>query len=150
MTDLERLKWPDPVLRVKDEMDLHALAQAYGYAVFSMADGRPVTHDTYPSRAAARRFAERKTHDLLLILEVQPDGMTYKEANAVLIYERTLNNMGIQSPDSLEDEANSGALSMPANRHDRRRMAIQLKRGTPLYPPHVSYGNLPQLIRKVR
>jgi hypothetical protein len=150
MTDLERLKWPDPVLRVKDAMDVHAVAGAFGYAVFSMQDGRPLTMDTYPSRAAARRAGERKTGDLLLILEVSPDGMPYNEANAVLKYERTLNNMGVQSPDTLEDEANSGALSMPRNRHDRRRMAAQLRKGSPLYPAHVPYGNLPNLIRKAR
>lgn len=150
MTDLERLKWPDPVLRVKDTMDLHAVADASGYAVFSMQDGRPITMDTYTSRGEARRFARRKTQDLLLILEVQPDGMTYREANAVLMYERTLNNMGVQSPDSLEDEANSGALSMPRTRHDRRRMAAQLRKGSPLYPAQVPYGNLPNLIRKAR
>jgi hypothetical protein len=130
-------------------MDLHALAgKAHEYAVFSMADGRPVTMDTYPSRAAARRYAQRKTLDLLLIIEVLPDGMPYREANAVLMYERTLNNMGVQSPDSLEDEANSGALSMPRNRHDRRRMAAQLKKGSPLYPAHIPYGNLPNLMKK--
>lgn len=150
MPDLERLKWPDPVLRVKDAMDVHAVAGAFGYAVFSMQDGRPLTMDTYPSRAEARRAGERKTRDYLLILEVSPDGMPYNEANAVLLYERTLNNMGVQSPDTLEDEANSGALSMPRNRHDRRRMAAQLKKGSPLYPAHINYGNLPQLIRKVR
>lgn len=143
MPDLERLKWPDPVLRVKDTMDMHALAGSHGYAVFSMADGRPVTHNFYPSRAEARRFAERKTQDFLLILEIQPDGMTYREANAVLTYERTLNNMGIRSPDTLEDEANSGALSMPRTRHDRRRMAAQLRKGKPLYPAQIPYGNLP-------
>lgn len=149
MSDLERLKWPDPVLRVKDAMDLHALAgMAHRYAVFSMQDGRPITMDTYVSRAEARRFASRKTQDLLLIIEVLPDGMPYNEANAALKYERTLNNIGVQSPDTLEDEANSGALSMPRNRHDRRRMAKQLKTGSPLYHPGISYGNLPNLIRK--
>jgi hypothetical protein len=147
MADTERLKWSDPVLRVKDEMDMHALAQGFGYAVFSMADGRPVTHDLYPSRGEARRFAERKTQDFLLILEVQPDGMTYKEANAVLTYERQLNNMGIRTPDTLEDEANSGALSMPRTRHDRRRMAAQLRKGKPLYPAQIPYGNLPSFKR---
>jgi hypothetical protein len=147
MTDSERLKWPDPVRRVKDQMDLHALAGGYGYCAFSMEDGRPITPDCYPSRAVARRYARRRTQDLLLIIEVQPDGMTYREANAVLMYERTLNNMGVQSPDTLEDEANSGALSMPRNRHDRRRMAAQLKSGKALYPEYIPYGNLPTLLK---
>jgi hypothetical protein len=147
----ERDLWPDPVKRVKDEMDFHAVARMAGdgeqggYAVFSMQDGRPITHDVYPSRREARRMAEKKTTDFLLILEISPDGMPYNEANAVLCYERALNNMGVQSPDALESEENSGILSMPRNRHDRRAMAAQLKSGKPLYPNHVTYGNLPSL-----
>ena len=136
--------WPDPVKRVKDEMDMHAVVHDIGYAVFSMQDGRPITHDAYPSRADARRFAEKLTTDFLLIIEISPDGMPYNEADAVLKYERTLNNMGMRSPDSLETEENSGLLSMPRNRHDRRRMARQLITGRALYPESVSYSNLPQ------
>jgi hypothetical protein len=148
--DLERAKWPDPVLRVKDAMDLHALAGAFGYAVFSMQDGRPITNDTYPSRARARISGEKKTRDFLLILEVQPDGMTYREANAVLSYERTLNSMGYRTPDSLESEENSGALSMPRTAHDRKRMAKQLVTGKSLVPDSNAYGNLPYFLRKVK
>lgn len=148
MTDMERLKWPDPVLRVKDAMDLHALAGGFGYAVFSLNDGKPVTNDLYPSRGAARRFAEKRTTDHLLIIEVQPDGMPYREASAVLQYERALIAMGVRSPDSLETEENSGLLSMPRNRHDRRAMATQLRRGQALYKPDQTYGNHPGLIRK--
>lgn len=144
----ERDKWPDPVRRIKDEMDFHAITGSRGYAVFSMQDGRPLTHDTYPSRREARRAGEKQTSDFLLILECQPDGMPYNEADAVLRYERTLNNMGVRTPDSLESEENSGLLSMPLNRHDRRRMAAQLKSGKPLYPDYVSYGNLPNLLRR--
>ena len=156
--DIERDRWPDPVKRVKDEMDFHAVAisaggiglsdqSTYPYAVFSMQDGRPITHDTYPSRAEGRRICEKLTTDFLLILQVSPDGMFYNEANAVLLYERGLNQMGVRSPDSLESEENSGILSMPRNRHDRRAMAAQLKKGKPLYPDHVTYGNLPSLRR---
>jgi hypothetical protein len=139
----ERDKWPDPVKRVKDEMDFHAVAGGFGYAVFSMQDGRPLTHDTYPSRALARKAGERKTSDHLLILEVQPDGMPYNEADAVLKYERALNSAGYRTPDTLESEENSGLLSMPRNRHDRRRMARQLKTGKALYPAETDYTNLP-------
>src|ERR1700733_581083 len=139
MTDLEREKWPDPVRRGKDEMDLHAVAGGSGYAVFSMQDGRPITHDTYPSRRDARRFAEKLTTDFLLILEVQPDGMPYREANAVLCYERSLNAAGVRTPDQFEDEQNSGMLSMPRTKHDRRRMAKQLISGKPLLPEGLPY-----------
>jgi hypothetical protein len=116
-----------------------------GYAVFSMQDGRPLTHDLYPSRARARQAGEKLTADFLLILEAQPDGMPFNEAAAVLHYERQLNNAGMRTPDSLETEENSGVLSMPRNRHDRRRMAKQLITGKPLYHESVSYGNLPNL-----
>jgi hypothetical protein len=146
----ERAKWPDPVLRVADEMNMHAAAHTpgdpFGYAVFSMETGTPVTHDLYPSRARARQSAEKITSDHLLIIEMQPDGMPFREAEAVLKYERTLvYNLGVRSPDSLETEENSAILSMPRNRHDRRRMARQLKTGKPLYHESVSYGNLPNL-----
>jgi hypothetical protein len=144
-----REKWPDPVLRIADEMGMHALAimagGERGYAVFSMQDGRPLTHDLYPSRARARQAGEKLTTDYLLILEAQPDGMPFNEAAAVLHYERQLNNAGMRTPDSLETEENSGVLSMPRNRHDRRRMAKQLITGKPLYHESVSYGNLPNL-----
>jgi hypothetical protein len=145
----QRDKWPDPVKRVKDEMDYHATVIMAGgdrgYAVFSMQDGRPITHDLYPSRARARQSAEKLTTDYLLILEAQPDGMPYNEADAVLKYERSLNSAGMRSPDALETGENSGLLSMPRNRHDRRRMAKQLITGRPLYHESVSYGNLPNL-----
>lgn len=149
----ERLKWPDPVLRVKDMMDLHAIAMQNGiveggYAVFSLQTGMPLGDRLYPSRAAARRDAEKKTSDHLLIIEAQPDGMPHNEAAAVLKYERTLISMGCRTPDSLETEENSGLLSMPRNRHDRRRMAAQLRKGKALLPAEVPYGNLPNMIRR--
>lgn len=150
MTDTERLKWPDPVLRVKDAMDVHAIAMHEGateggYAVFRLSDGVPMSGALFPSRAAARKEAERKTRDHLLIIEAQPDGMPFREAEAVLKYERTLIGMGIRSPDTeyLETQENSGLLSMPRNRHDRRAMTAQLRKGKPLYPPEITYGNLP-------
>lgn len=149
MTVSERDQWPDPVKRVKDAMDLHAVAGGRGYAVFSLQTGHPLTGDTYSSRGEARRFGERKTTDHLLILEVCPDGMPYREAAAVLQYERQLINAGVRTPDSLETEENSGLLSMPQNRHDRRRMAAQLKKGSKLTPDDVPYGNLPSY-RKVQ
>lgn len=152
MTDTDRLRYPDPVLRVKDEMDMHAVAitqggyefagTGYGYAVFSLQTGIPVTHDLYPSRGDARRIAERKTTDALLILQVQPDGMPYREAEAVLKYERGLYAAGMRTPDYMETEENSGLLSMPRTKHDQARMARQLLAGRPLTPEGVAYSNL--------
>lgn len=146
--DSERLKWPDPVLRVKDAMDLHAVGGGRGYVAFSLQTGVPQSPFSFPSRALARREAEKHTSDHLLIIEIQPDGMPYNEAAAVLQYERTLISMGVRSPDVLETEENSGLLSMPRNRHDRRRMAKQLKSGRPELPADVPYGNLPFFLRK--
>lgn len=145
----ERELWPDPVRRVKDEMDMHAVAKGQGYVAFSLQDGRPIGHNSFPSRGAARKYAEKRTQDHLLILEIQPDGMTYKEADGCLRYERTLISAGYRSPDSLETEENSGALSIPRTKHDRQRMARQLLSGRPLLPAGMPYGNLPSGIRKV-
>lgn len=133
--------WPDDVKRVKDAMDLHAVAGMAGnYMVCSLQTGKPVTNDCYPSRMVARRFAERKTTDALLILQVAPDGMTYKEAEACLKYERTLYAAGFRTPDHFETEENSGLLSMPHNPHDQKRMIRQLVSGRPLPGIH---SNIP-------
>lgn len=137
-------EWPDEVKRVCDAMNMHTLAgSAHLYAVFSLQDGRPITNDVYPSRAHARRMANRKTQDHLLILEVQPDGMQPNHAAACLKYERTLISAGVRTPDHFETEENSGLLSMPEHPHDRKRMIRQLKTGKSLYPESVPYGNLP-------
>lgn len=145
----ERDKWPDPVRRVKDEMDMHAVAKGSGYVAFSLQTGRPIGHDSFPSRGIARKYAEKHSQDHLLILEIQPDGMTYKEADCCLRYERTLVSAGFRSPDTLETESNSGLLSMPRTKYDRKRMARQLLSGRPLLPEGTPYGNLPSGIRKV-
>lgn len=142
--------YPDDVKRVKDAMDMHAVAGGYGYAVFSLQTGIPVTNDLYPSRGDARRMAARKTQDHLLILEVSPDGMPYNEAQACLNYERTLIARGFRSPDSLETAENSGLLSIPRTKHDKQRMIRQLASGKPLLPEGLPYGNLPSFLRKVR
>lgn len=148
-SDLERLKWPDPVLRIKDEMDLHAVAGGSGYCAFNLQTGKPMSRgNTFPSRAAARRNAEKRTMDHLLILEVQPDGMPYQEADAVLRYERAMISAGIRTPDQFETEENSGLLSMPRQASDRARMMRQLQTGKPLYPADVPYSNLPAFTKK--
>lgn len=143
--------YADDVRRIKDAMDLHAVAGSKGqYAVFSLQTGKPIGHNVYPSRAAARKYAERRTTDALLILEVQPDGMPYNEAKAVLHYERQLYSMGVRTPDHFETEENSGLLSMPRTAQDRQRMARQLIAGVAELPKDMPYGNLPYYLRKVR
>ena len=149
----KRESWPDPVLRVKDAMDFHATVMhegivAGGFAVFSLQTGIPVTNDLYPSRGAARRIAEKSTTDALLIIEAQPDGMTYREADAVLRYERTLFAQGFRTPDEFETEENSGILSMPRTGYDRARMIKQLVSGKQITPDNRPYGNLPAAFRR--
>jgi hypothetical protein len=117
-------------------------ASGYGYAVFNLQTGIPVTHDIYPSRGDARRIAERHTTDQLLILQVRPDGMPFREAQAVLTYERALISAGLRTPDFMETEENSGAMEMPHRSWDRQRMARQLRNGKPLTPEGVAYSNL--------
>lgn len=143
MTDIT-----DAARRIHEAMALHAIAKARGYFACKLMDGRPVTNDTFPSRAAARRIAERKTSDPLIILEVQPDGGTPKGCQIALDYERMLYSRGCRTPDALETEENSGLLSIPEFAHDRRRMARQLITGKPLVSPEVTVSNLPAAYRK--
>lgn len=142
-------EWPDDVKRVKDAMDVHAVGGSAGqYAVFSLQTGSPVNMDVFPSRRDARRIAEKSTTDALLILEVQPDGMPYNEAAACLKYERALWSSGFRTPDTFESEENSGLLSIPRTKQDRKRMAQQLISGKPILPDGLPYGNLPYYLRK--
>jgi hypothetical protein len=145
MEDTERLKWPDDVRRVKDEMDMHAVTKSRGYVAISMADGTPLDHTAYETWNDAVR-ASKWDRDNYLFLEIQPDGMSYREANAVLEYARTLSRMGYRIPDpSWKDHE---ASAMPRTRRDRIRAARQLVSGNPLLPADVPYGNLPHYLRK--
>lgn len=148
MTDTERDKWPDDVKRVKDEMDMHAAAGAHGWAVFALQDGKPLDHTPYPAWNDAVRAA-KWDRDNYMYLEIQPDGMPYREAQAVLRYARTIHQLGHRIP-SPDWDAGPMVASMPGNRHDRRRMLAQLKKGRPLYPADTSYGNLPVQLEKGR
>jgi hypothetical protein len=140
--DTERKQWPDDVLRVKDEMDMHAvLGQKNQWVAFALADGQPLDHAAYPTWNDAVKAA-KWDRDNYIYLEVQPDGMPYKEASAVLRYARTLHKMGYRIPDP--DWTDYEASVMPRLPADRRLAARQLITGTPIYPDNVSYGNLPQ------
>lgn len=141
MTDLEREKYPDDVRRVKDEMDMHAvLGQKNQWVAFHLSDGSPLDHAAYPTWNDAVKAA-KWDRDNFMYLEVQPDGMPYREANAVLTYARTLHTMGYRIPDP--DWADYQASVMPRMPYDRRLAARQLITGTPIYPDDVTYGNLP-------
>ena len=144
MTDAERSRWSDDVLCVKDEMDMHAVAGAHGWAVFALADGTPLDHVPYESWNHAVKAA-KWNRDNYMYLEIQPDGMTYKGAHAVLTYARVISKMGYRIPSP--EWQDYQATSMPLQRHDRIRAARQLATGKPIYPG-IPYSNLPQF-RKV-
>lgn len=146
MIDLERSKWPDDVKRIKDTMDMHAVAGSRGWAAFSMADGTPLDNTVYDTWNDAVRAA-KWDRDNYLFIQVQPDGTSYREAKAVLDYARTLSKAGYRIP-SPDWEAGPMASSMPYQKHDRKRMIRQLIKGTPLIPADVPYGNLPAAYRK--
>jgi hypothetical protein len=139
MTDIERTKWPDDVKRVKDEMDMHAVAGSYGYVVIALADGKPLDHAAYPTWGEAVRAA-KWDRDNYMFLEIQPDGMPYREAQAVLKYARTIHQLGHRIP-SPEWAAGPLVASMPDKPWDRKRMMKQLKSGKPLDP--IGYSNFP-------
>lgn len=136
----ERDKWPDDVKRVKDEMDMHAVAGSYGYVAIHLSDGSALDHTAYPTWNDAVKAAGWD-RDNFMYPEIKPDGMPYREANAILEYARTIHKMGhrIPTPEWQDHEATQ----MPRMTHDRIRAAAQLKTGTPLIPSDVPYGNLP-------
>ena len=138
-------QWPDEVKRVKDEMDMHAVAGSRGWVAIKLADGTPLDHTAYPAWADAVKAA-KWDRDNYVFLEIQPDGMPYREAQAVLEYARVMHKVGYRIP-SPDWEAGPMVSSMPMRRHDRRRMLKQLRAGKPLYPDDIPYGNLPNLIK---
>ena len=142
MTFSERSEWNDDVLRVADEMTMHAVAGMHGWVAFSMADGTPLDHAAYPTWGEAVKAA-RWNRDNYMFLEIQPDGMPYNEARAVLEYFRGMSKMGYRIP-SPDWEAGPLASSMPMQPADRKKMMRQLARGKPIYPDYVPYTNLPQ------
>ena len=145
--DLQQLpngEWPDEVKRVKDEMDMHAELKQRGWVVFALIDGKPLDHAVYPTWNDAVKAA-KWDRDRYMFLEVQPDGMTYKEAHAVLDFARKLYDGGYRIPNP-EWDAHM-ASTMPLQKHDRKRMLRQLTSGKPLLPSDVPYGNLPNIGR---
>lgn len=146
---IERAKWPDWTLRVKDELDMHAVAGSKGkWAIFHLSDGSPFDHTPYDTWNDAVK-ATKWDRDNFAYVEIQPDGCPYNEADALLRYARTIHQLGHRIP-TPDWEAGPMVASMPRNRHDRRRMAAQLKKGRALYPEDMPYGNLPGQVRKVQ
>lgn len=129
--------------RLKDEMDLHAIAKSRGWVAFHLADGKPADHVVYERRQDAVKHM-RWDRDNFLYLEIQPDGMPLKEGIAVLTWARFVHKMGWRIPDP-EFDMPPG---MPRTRRDRRLMARQLVSGKPLVPEGFALSNLPSERRK--
>ena len=147
----ERDKWPDDVRRVKDHIDLHAIARReqgdtgpLPFLAFALADGAPLggTYDTWNDAVKAARW----DRDNYMFPQLRPDGIPYREAAAILEYARGIHKMGHRIPDP--DWQDHEATQMPRTRHDRRLAARQLKTGRPLYDPSVTYSNLPHFLRR--
>lgn len=128
----------DEAKRIKDEMDLHAVAGSFGWAVFRLSDGAPVDHVAYERWQDAVRHM-RWDRDNYMYVEIQPGGMPYNEAQAVLNYARGIRKMGHRIP--APDWADHQAMSMPYQPWDRRTMARQLVSGRPL--DSRGFSNLP-------
>lgn len=127
--------------RISDEMTMHALAGSYGWAVFALADGRPLDHTAYETWAHAVKAA-KLDRDRYIFLEIQPGGMEPREGQAALTYARALHAAGFRIP-SPDWEAGPLASSMPHQPRDRRLMARQLISGKPLLPEGFAMSNLP-------
>lgn len=117
-------QFSDDARRIADEMTMHAVAKSQGWAVFSLSDGRPLDHCPYPTRTLAVRAA-KWDRDNYLYLEIQPDGMQPKEAEAVLSYARALHNAGFRLPDPEFDYD----ASMPTFSWDRSKQIRHLASG---------------------
>lgn len=88
--------------RIADAMTLHAVAGNAGqWASFRLDSGTEVhRHATYATRVEAVRHA-RWNRDTVIYLEIKPDGMQPKEAQAFLSYARFMHARGwrLPSPD---------------------------------------------------
>ena len=78
---------------IDGEMDMHAIAGASGYVAFALADGRALDHTAYPEWSDAVKAA-KWDRDNYMFIEIQPDGMPYAEADAVLKYARLIHQLG--------------------------------------------------------
>lgn len=118
----------DAARHMADAMTLHSIAGNAGrWASFRMSDGREVQrHAAYGSRIEAVRFA-RWDRDTTVYLEISPDGMEPKEAQAFLNYARFLHAQGWRLPDPGFDYDGGRPTFAP----DRAAMARQLIGGKP-------------------
>lgn len=126
---------PDPVKRVKHEMDMHAVAGSYGFVAFAIEDGSPLDHSAYETYADALR-AMKWNRENYFVIEVQPEGMSFEEATAVLGYARFCRQMGGWVPAPEEADKMPAPGTIPYFERDQKLMARQLATGRRI-PDHL-------------
>ena len=116
----------DAAKRISDAMILHYLAGRTGeWAAFRLADGTtPDRHTTYPTRIECVKH-QKWDRDTIVYLQVEPPGMSPKEAGAYLQWARFLHSQGWRLPDP-EFDYDGG---MPDLKSDRLAMARHLISG---------------------
>jgi hypothetical protein len=123
-----RLVVSDAAKRIQDEMNMHAVAGAYGWAVFRLSDGRPFDHIAYPDRVDAVK-ATRWERDNCAFLPINPAGMSGVEAEAVLTFAR-----GLSAAMPLPSAEFDFDPTMPHRPVDRRKKLAHLASGGKLFP----------------
>lgn len=90
--------YSDEAKHISDEMTMHTVnGKAGHWASFKLADGTS-DHYPYPERVLAVK-ANKWDRDNYVYLEITPDGMDPKAAQAVLNYARMLHDNGWRLPD---------------------------------------------------
>lgn len=120
--------WSDAAKRIADEMTMHAIAHSEGWVCFRLSDGTPLDHIAHDRRIDAVKAAGWD-RDRFIYLEVAPDGMTPKEAEACLKYARVLHDAGFRIP-SPEFEFDP---TMPLLRSDKIKTIRHLASGGRVY-----------------
>lgn len=125
MPETKTPAYSDAARRIADEMTMHTLAGSVGsWAAFALADGQPMGHVAFDTRIEAVT-ACRWDRDNFVYLQVSPDGMQPKEAEAFLAYARFLHDQGWRLPNPEFDFD----ASMPTFAWDRAAMARHLISG---------------------
>lgn len=117
-------KYSDAAKRIAHEMTVHSVAGMAGHwASFKLSDGTS-DHTPYSQRVLAVK-ANKWDRDRYMYLEITPDGMQVKEAQALLEYFRTLHDAGWRLPDAEFDYDPT----MPQFEWDRRKTIAHLTSG---------------------
>lgn len=117
-------KYSDEAKRISEAMTLHTLAGSKGkWASFRLSDGHEVQRATaYDTRIQAV-LAARWDRDTTLYLQVTPDGMEPKEAEAFLKYARFLHSQGWRLP-SPDFDYDAGMPALAGDRYMKARHLI--------------------------